>query len=80
MCGSRGLGESFPGGLATHKGDSVIDPANRVINADDKLMPVFGKKQMSTFELTGILTASVVPARRWVMTAGTSIKRPEDNP
>ena len=38
------------------KANNLQDTANkRAINADDKLLPIFGKPQITMFELTGIV-------------------------
>ena len=38
------------------KANNLQDAANkRAINADDKLLPIFGKPQITMFELTGIV-------------------------
>lgn len=40
------------------KANSLQDPANkRNINADDKLKPIFGKPQVTMFEMTKLLSA-----------------------
>ena len=40
------------------KAANLQDPANkRMINADDKLKPIFGKAQVSMFEMTKLLSA-----------------------
>ncbi len=39
------------------KKNGLQDKVNkRNINADDKLMPIFGKKQVSMFEMTGLVS------------------------
>ncbi|MDE2256107.1 MAG: DNA topoisomerase III, partial [Betaproteobacteria bacterium] len=40
------------------KADGLQDPSNkRMINADAKLKPIFGKSQVSMFEMTKLLNA-----------------------
>ncbi|OZB42570.1 MAG: hypothetical protein B7X31_13695 [Thiomonas sp. 13-66-29] len=40
------------------KADGLQDPSNkRMINADAKLKPIFGKPQVSMFEMTKLLNA-----------------------
>ncbi|MHB0922185.1 MAG: SWIB/MDM2 domain-containing protein, partial [Thiomonas delicata] len=40
------------------KADGLQDPSNkRMINADVKLKPIFGKSQVSMFEMTKLLNA-----------------------